>query len=60
MHNEKIFDWIAKRAGGRITITGSKADGTAIKVVGVDKIEGATMSGDPIATDKDGVKYKLA
>jgi hypothetical protein len=57
----RIKEWTAKRAGGRITITGVDADaGGPVKIVGVDKIaagKGGTM---PIATDKDGKTYDLA
>lgn len=66
---ETLKNWTAKRAGGRITITGETADGKPRKVVGVDTIEagGATVgTGElnervvPVATDKNGVNYALA
>lgn len=55
-----ITNWKAKRAGGRITITGVTTDGQPIKVTGVDMIECGKAGEVPTATDKDGVKYYLA
>jgi hypothetical protein len=54
---ERLKYWKARRAGGRITMTGKADDGSERKVVGVDSIE-ATDAGI-IATDKNGVKYLL-
>jgi hypothetical protein len=56
----KIKEWKAKRAGGRITITGVDADaGGPVKIVGVDQIEAGKRGKSPMATDKDGVTYEL-
>jgi len=54
---EEIRSWSAKRAGGRITITGKDAGGDDVKIVGVDKIEAATPY--PIAVDQHGDRYSL-
>jgi hypothetical protein len=55
---QKLKNWTAKRAGGRITINAVDADtGKPVKVVGVDKIE--STSEGPFATDKDGTEYAL-
>lgn len=35
----KLIDWTARRAGGRITVTGTDETGKAAKIVGVDSIE---------------------
>lgn len=58
MDYEHIFDAIAKRAGGRITIYGKTREGNARRVVGVDQI--AVEGNRFIATDKDGNKYVLS
>lgn len=56
----KIKEWKAKRAGGRITITGVDAvAGGPVKIVGVDQIEAGKRGKPPIATDKDGTEYEL-
>ncbi len=54
---ERLFNWTAKRAGGRITIYAKAADGVDRRVPNVDKIE-ATDNGTT-ATDKDGKLYAL-
>lgn len=59
----KLTNWTAKRAGGRITITGLDPTGKEVKVVGVDTIkagDSAGMGTPPVATDKDGAKFLLA
>ena len=58
MDYEHIFDPIAKRAGGRITIYGKTREGNARRVVGVDQI--AVEGGRFIAVDKDNNRYVLA
>lgn len=55
---KKLTEWIARRSGGRITITGKDETGSIIKVPNIDKIEFARPA--PIATDKDGSSYALA
>lgn len=55
-----LFKWKARRAGGRITINGHSADGTACKIVGVDVIEPAAGHGQCFATDKNGERHTLA
>ena len=55
---QKIINWTAKRAGGRITINGVTADTLQpIKLVGVDEIK--AFVGLAIATKSDGTKYEL-
>jgi hypothetical protein len=57
-----LFDWKARRAGGRITITGLNKDGDDAKIVGVDRIlptADAGESGYIWAEDKDGEKHRL-
>jgi hypothetical protein len=52
-----VTNWNARRAGGRITITGKDVNGEEIKVVGVDVIK---PEGDKIvATARDGRKWEL-
>lgn len=51
-----LFDWKAKRAGGRITVYG-KENGVDAKIVGVDKIE--PRGGKIVATDKAGEEHTL-
>jgi hypothetical protein len=58
---ETIYNWTARRAGGRITINGTTADTTESpprKVPNVDVIkpDGARI----VAIDKNGVTYRLA
>lgn len=53
---ERITHWSAKRAGGRITLTG-RSGGKDRKVVGIDTIE-ATDDGI-VATDKNNTRYIL-
>lgn len=57
----KLKNWTARRAGGRITITGQDAEtGAEVKVTNVDTIDGPPEPGDAtIATDKDGERYNL-
>lgn len=57
MGYEQIFNWTAKRAGGRITITGVNDQGQPRKVVGVDSID--SSPGGPMAIDKNGTHYCL-
>jgi hypothetical protein len=52
-----LFDWKAKRAGGRITIYGKDSGGDRAKIVGVDKIE--PLGSRIIATDKHGDEHDL-
>lgn len=52
----RITNWKARRAGGRITVTGS-AGGGPVKIVGVDVIE--PRGGQVIATDKNGENHTL-
>lgn len=52
-----LFDWKAKRAGGRITVYGKTKDGSAAKIVGVDKIE--PLGSRIIATDKHNEEHDL-
>lgn len=55
-----LTNWKAKRAGGRITIYGTEADGSAGKIVGVDVIDAPIAPRIyPIATDKNGVQHCL-
>jgi hypothetical protein len=62
MDFETIFDWTAKRAGGRITVYGKTKAGDVRRLVGVDRIQpGGTAEGNRVfAIDKDGCKYVLA
>lgn len=53
-----LTNWRARRAGGRITVTGKEADGTDGKIVGVDVI--TPRDGKIIATDKNGTEHALA
>lgn len=52
-----LHRWHAKRAGGRITLTGYLADGTFQKVVGIDAIEGVLSL--VRAVHKSGQVYNL-
>lgn len=62
-----LWNWTAKRAGGRITIYATDPDtGQPCRVVGVDKVEGGKVlatstgaRGPVIATDKHGYRYQL-
>lgn len=55
---QTLKNWSAKRAGGRITISGiDAATNQPCKIVGVDRIEAGRP---PVAIDKDDVKYELA
>lgn len=52
-----LKNWHAKHAGGRITLEGYRADGTYLKVPGIDAIEGVH---DYVrAVHKDGAVYVL-
>lgn len=53
----KLKSWKAKRAGGRITVTGvDTTSGQPVKIVGIDTIE----AGKPVvAVDKDGNRHEL-
>lgn len=53
--------WKARRAGGRITITGLGEDGAPAKIVGVDMIYPDTdsMGSFCAAKDKNGEVHKL-
>lgn len=53
-----LTNWKARRAGGRITVNGTEADGNAGKIVGVDVIE--PRDGRIIAVDKNGTEHQLA
>lgn len=57
MNQITLRNWYAKRAGGRITLTGYKDDGTFLKVPGIDAIEG--VLGCVRAVHKDGTTYNL-
>lgn len=52
-----LFNWKAKRAGGRITVYGEDAYGKAEKIVGVDVIQ-PSVDGI-VAVDKNGVTHRL-
>lgn len=52
-----LTDWRARRAGGRITVTGKEADGSAGKIVGVDAIW--PQGGEIVAIDKHGTVHAL-
>lgn len=54
-----LTNWTAKRAGGRITVTGVDGEGQPKKITGIDQIEAGKEGAPPIATDKDGTKYYL-
>jgi hypothetical protein len=57
----KLFDWTARRAGGRITVTGKDEQGQDAKIVGVDTIEPHYGGRECVqATDRDGVTHELA
>jgi hypothetical protein len=53
----RMFSWKARRAGGRITITGKDSGGETAKIVGVDRIE--PINGRIMATDKLGDQHEL-
>lgn len=55
-----LFNWKARRAGGRITINGETAEGKAAKIVGVDVIEPAPGRGMCFAVDKNEERHTLA
>lgn len=58
-----LISWIARRAGGRITVVGKdKETGADAKIVGVDRIYPTADSGKSgylWAKDKDDVMHKL-
>ena len=55
-----LTNWKARRAGGRITVTGIDIDtGEAAKIVGVDVIE-PSGKGRIVALDKNNVAHTLA
>lgn len=54
---ERIKHWKARRAGGRITLTGQNWKGEQVKIVGVVDIQ--ALEDGIIATDKNSVKYVL-
>ena len=58
-----ICNWTAKRAGGRITITGERVDNfEEVKIVGVDRIVSSPYGEEPktiIAVDKYGNEHRL-
>lgn len=57
---QKIINWTAKRAGGRITINGvDQATGRPTKIVGIEEIQSANMDDFPTAIRFDGTQYKL-
>lgn len=51
-----LHNWTAKRAGGRITLTGVDETGAPRKIVGIDTI---TFGKPPVATHKSGDVYLL-
>jgi len=53
----RLTGWKARRAGGRITVTGKDEEGESAKIVGVDYIEprGRMI----VAVDKDGEEHIL-
>lgn len=53
----RIFNWTARRAGGRITATGQDSGGASAKIVGIDKLY--PRSGRIFAIDKDGEEHEL-
>lgn len=53
-----LYNWAARRAGGRITIYGRNHIGDAERLVGVDKID--IEHECPVATTKDGEKVLLS
>lgn len=57
----KLTDWTARRAGGRITVTGTGENGQPAKIVGVDTIE-PHFGGRPCvqAKDRNNVVHELA
>lgn len=60
MDRQHLMHWNARRAGGRITVTGTNADGREVKIVGVDKIvPGPPGSGHCIAVDKNDADHRL-
>lgn len=59
---EAIYNWSAKRAGGRITVTGTTGDSPSSpprKVPNVDVITVTDETGSVVATDKNGQRYWL-
>lgn len=52
-----LTNWTARRAGGRITVTGTGQDGKPAKIVGVDSIQ--PRAGFCHAMDKNGMSHKL-
>lgn len=62
----KLTKWTAKRAGGRITVTGQDDEGNARKIVGIESIGpqsggfGAAATTRIIARDKNGGQHELA
>lgn len=57
MEQITLHRWHAKRAGGRITLTGYLNDGTYQKITGIDAIEGVLSL--VRAVHKDGTVYNL-
>jgi hypothetical protein len=58
---ERLTNWTARRAGGRITITGTDNTGHQVKITNVDTIESRHADAPhPVATDKSGERYVLA
>lgn len=53
-----LTNWKARRAGGRITVTGTDADGKDAKIVGVDVIQ--PRDGKIVAIDKNSEEHTLA
>jgi hypothetical protein len=52
-----LSSWKAKRAGGRITVSGVDEHGQTAKIPNIDTIEPA--SGFAVATDKNGTTHRL-
>jgi hypothetical protein len=52
-----LFNWKARRAGARITVTGTDSGGDRAKITGVSKIE--PRGGRIIAVDAHGEEHQL-
>ena len=58
MDYEHIYDWTAKRAGGRITVYGKTREGNLRRIVGVEHITHLEFVG-VVALDQAGTQYVL-
>lgn len=59
----RLTNWTARRAGGRITVTGTNEEGKDAKIVGVDKIvldPDGECKHAVFAVDKTGAVHILA